>query len=371
MSEYAFPTLYALFVWWFSTGAIIYLDGLPQRTFRWSMLGATLVLAISIYGLWTTSSDTTVTGAYLAFTYGLLVWGWQEISFHMGYVTGPRKESCPQHCRGWRHFGHAIQTILYHELAIIASAAVVVWVTWDGANQVGMWTFMVLWGMRQSAKLNVFLGVRNLNEEFLPEHLEYLKGFLTKKPMNLLFPVSVTISTVIAVILFQKAFATGVSDFEAAGFTFLGVLMVLAILEHWFLVLPLPAAALWNWYLKSRGATKPFEVEHGHDQGAAPVHDALDLQSWSAHLNGPCNPQELSELLDAVARGAYGEVERVKGIAQSSTGWVHFDVAGGRSSIAAFAPGAGEEPRVIAIGRKLDEMKLRTAFQACVAPAAV
>ena len=44
MLEYGLPVLYALFVWWFSTGVIIYLDGLPVRTFRWSMLGATATL---------------------------------------------------------------------------------------------------------------------------------------------------------------------------------------------------------------------------------------------------------------------------------------------------------------------------------------
>ena len=36
--------------------------------------------------------------------------------------------------------------------------------TWGGANQVGTWTFLVLWVMRLSAKLNVFLGVPNLTE---------------------------------------------------------------------------------------------------------------------------------------------------------------------------------------------------------------
>ena len=50
--------------------------------------------------------------------------------------------------------------------------------TRDGANQVGLWTFVILWAMRQSAKLNVFLGVRNLSEEFLPEHLRYLETSL-------------------------------------------------------------------------------------------------------------------------------------------------------------------------------------------------
>ncbi|MGI4976761.1 MAG: putative photosynthetic complex assembly protein PuhE [Janthinobacterium lividum] len=263
MSLYVFPALFALFVWWFSTGIIMYLDGLPRRTFKWSMLGATVLLAASLWGLHATGSDTSVRGAYVGFTCGLLAWGWQEISFYMGFVTGTRKQPCEEGCRGWRHFGHAIQTSLWHELAIIAAAIAVVALTWHAPNQVGMWTFMVLWWMHQSAKLNVFLGVRNLNEEFLPEHLQFLRSFLTKKPMNLLFPVSITVSTVILVRLVDAAITPGVTRFDAAGFCFLSVLMALAVLEHWLLVLPLPAAALWGWSLSSRKTkpVAPFDVE--------------------------------------------------------------------------------------------------------------
>ncbi len=263
MSLYVFPALFALFVWWFSTGIIMYLDGLPRRTFKWSMLGATVLLLASLWGLHATGGDTSVRGAYVGFTCGLLAWGWQEISFYMGFVTGTRKQPCEEGCRGWRHFGHAIQTSLWHELAIIAAAVAVVALTWHAPNQVGMWTFMVLWWMHQSAKLNVFLGVRNLNEEFLPEHLQFLRSFLTKKPMNLLFPVSITVSTVILVRLVDAAIAPEVSRFDAAGFCFLSVLMALAVLEHWLLVLPLPAAALWGWSLTSRKTrpASPFDVE--------------------------------------------------------------------------------------------------------------
>ena len=262
MWEYAAPILFALFVWWFSTGAIIYLDGLPRKTFKWSMLGSTLVLLGSLYGLQMTAADASVSGAYWAFTFGLLAWGWQEISFYMGYVTGPRKEVCPEGCSGWRHFMHAIGTSLWHELAIIASAGAVVWLTWDQPNQVGMWTFMVLWWMHQSAKLNVFLGVRNLNEEFLPEHLQFLRGFLKKKSMNLLFPVSVTVSTVIAAMMVEAVIAAPAGSFESVGMVLLSTMMILAILEHWFLVVPLPAAKLWHWGLKSRPAedSKPVDV---------------------------------------------------------------------------------------------------------------
>ncbi|UIJ73259.1 putative photosynthetic complex assembly protein PuhE [Aurantimonas sp. HBX-1] len=261
MTEYLYPALFALGVWWASTVLIIYLDGLPRWTFKYSMIGATVIFAISLIGLERTATDATVAGAYWAFSFGLLAWGWQEMSFYMGYVTGSRKQPCPENCRGWKHFGHAIQTSLYHELAIIAAAAAVVWLTWGGPNQIGMWTFMVLWWMHQSAKLNVFLGVRNLNEEFLPEHLEFLKGFLNKRSMNLLFPFSVTISTVITALLVVAAMAEGATTFERAGYTFLAVLMGLAILEHWMLVLPMPTGAIWAPGLKSRGERQPFDAE--------------------------------------------------------------------------------------------------------------
>ena len=99
MLHYALPALYALFIWWFSTGIIIYLDGLPRRTFRWSMIGATVVLAVSIYGLAASAGDATVGGAYAAFSYGLLAWGWQEISFYMGFVTGSRRAPCVEGLR--------------------------------------------------------------------------------------------------------------------------------------------------------------------------------------------------------------------------------------------------------------------------------
>ena len=48
------------------------------------------------------------------------------------------------------------------------------------------------------------------------------------------------------------------SEFALAGAVFVATMMILAILEHWFLVIPLPAQALWNWSLKSRkGQTSP------------------------------------------------------------------------------------------------------------------
>ena len=62
--------------------------------------------------------------------------------------------------------------------------------------------------------------------------------------------MSVTISTIVAVLLVQGALAA--AGFEAVGLALVTALLALAILEHWFLVLPLPDAALWTWVLRTR-----------------------------------------------------------------------------------------------------------------------
>ena len=274
MSDYVLPVIYPLLVWWGSTGVVLFLDGMPARTFRWSMLGVTVLMLGAMFGLAQSSDDTTVAGAYFAFTCGVMAWAWQEMSFLTGFLTGPRKQACPHHCRGWRHFGHGIQAILYHEFAIIVMACAVAVVTWRGANHVGLWTFMILWAMRQSAKLNLFLGVRNLSEEFLPDHLRYLERFFRRKAMNPLFPVSVSVSTIVAGMLVDQAMTAGASPFQLVGSTLLATLLGLGILEHWFMVLPLPSTALWKWSLKSR---RPREEHGGPLPSEASVHDTGPL----------------------------------------------------------------------------------------------
>jgi putative photosynthetic complex assembly protein 2 len=271
VTAYALPVLATLLVWWFSTGLILFLDGLPRRTFPWSMAAATAIGCAALYGLAETSGDATVADAYVAFTCGILVWGWHELAFLTGLVTGPRRTPCPPGAAGWRRFGYAVETLLFHELAILATAVLVVALTRDGINQVGTWTFLLLWLMRLSAKLNLFLGVPNLAAEFLPDHLRYLRSYQTRKGMNFLFPGSITISVVTLTVLVQRAAAPEAGPFEVVGFTLLSTMTALAILEHWFLVLPFPVAALWRWGFRSRdpGPAKP----------CPPLEPALVLES--------------------------------------------------------------------------------------------
>jgi len=251
MSEFGGPVLFALLLWWSSTGAVLYLVGLPHPTFRWSMIGATGLAAASVAGLIVLADVTTLWGAYLGFACGLGLWAWHEMSFLFGFVTGPRRLAADTQAAGWRRFRNALATLLYHELAILVTAVALAWLLWDAANQVGLWAFLLLWIMRLSAKLNIFLGVPNMNEEFLPAHLGFLRSYFRKRAMNALFPISVTIGTLAFLWLLRRGFAFEASAFEAASCLMLAAMLALAVLEHWFLVLPVPDAALWRWAMPS------------------------------------------------------------------------------------------------------------------------
>jgi putative photosynthetic complex assembly protein 2 len=253
-SDFGVPAAYAVLVWWFATGIILFLDGLPQHTFRWSMAAATAVLGVAAAVLHSSAADATVGAAYTGFTCAILVWGWLEMSFLMGFITGPRRHACQERCSGWRHFFHATGAIIYNEIATLVGAVAILLLTRDGANHVALGTYGILWAMRISAKLNLFFGVPNLGEKFLPAHLQYLRSFFRRRAMNLLFPVSIAVSTCVLVVLVRR-FQASMDAFHVTAYALVSSLLGLAVLEHWFMVLPLPSEKMWKWAM--RAPTQP------------------------------------------------------------------------------------------------------------------
>jgi putative photosynthetic complex assembly protein 2 len=250
--DFAAAIALVVFAWWISTGAVLYLVGMPRLTYPLTMGAITLALAMAFFGLWAIGDMQTPAAAYGGFLCGLVIWAWNELSFLTGLVTGPRTSECPVGAKGWARFSAAAQTVIYHELAIAASVLVAWLLTSGMPNQVGLYTLLILWIARLSAKLNVYLGVANLTEEFLPPHLRYLPSYFRKRSMNFLIPVSITVATATTAVLALMAFEPGADPFQVAAFTMLAALMALVVVEHWFLVLPMSPAAMWSWGLASR-----------------------------------------------------------------------------------------------------------------------
>jgi len=242
---------FAVLLWWLGTGLVLWLDGLERRTFAWSIGAASLLALLGLYAIVWSQEQSATTAVYAAFAGALAVWGWQELSYYLGFVTGPRKHACEPGCSGWRHFLHALQSSLYHELSILFGAILIWQLEADAPMPVALWTYAVLWWMHESARINVFLGVRNINAEWLPEHLQYLRSFLREAPMNAFFPWSMGISMLLAWWIFGQA-ADQDDPAAASAYFLVGSLACLAILEHAFLMLPVPLTAPWRWALGSR-----------------------------------------------------------------------------------------------------------------------
>jgi putative photosynthetic complex assembly protein 2 len=224
-------------LWGVSTAVIFYLDSLPTRTFGKSMAAATLVLVACAVTIWLLRDAASTAAILASFAAALLAWGWTEMSLYMGYVTGPRKTRCAHGCSGAKHFGHAVSANLWHELTVIGFAALILL----SGNETALWCFVLLWLMHLSARLNVFLGVRNVSEEFVPAHMDILKGFLRRRSMNPLFPFSCLALVALAVWLIAQP--------QSLSVTMATTLVVIGLIEHVLLMLPLPVERLWHWSL--------------------------------------------------------------------------------------------------------------------------
>lgn len=246
MSSLLLAISVALLGWWLSTGVILYLNLLPRRSHAWSVLGFTLLALCSLVLLPDIARQQSQGAAIAGFAVALAVWGALEISYLMGFVTGNNSSPCPADATGWRRFRLAVATSIHHELAVVLCGIAIVALSWDAPNQVATGTYLTLWLMRWSAKLNLYLGVSNFNEHWLPERNRYLVSYMRTRAMNWLFPFSVGLATIVATFLALAATSAD-SPVDRLAHALVCTLLALAILEHWFLVLPVRDSALWQW----------------------------------------------------------------------------------------------------------------------------
>ncbi len=272
---------YTVFTWWFCTGVIFYLDGLPKRTYSWSIWSATFIATCAVIGIIAASRVETVSSAYVAFTCAVLIWGWQEMLFLMGVLAGPSRAPLPDGVPESTRFKLATRSVIHHELALLGVGLLLLLLTWRSPNQVGGATYMLLWLMRLSAKLNLFVGVRNTYVHLLPAHIAYLGSYFRQRAKVSIFFVSSTTFAVFLTLSLWLFVAYGTSEaFAQTGATLLASLMTLAVIEHFFLVLPIPMERLWSAALSGRNKPgQKHRLTHPRDTASTIV--TVDLSSAS------------------------------------------------------------------------------------------
>lgn len=257
----------AIFVWWFSTGAILVVVRFADRRGPSAGLAVTLLglplLVLGGWGFWASLPLSSVGAAYAAFLSALAIWGWIELSFLTGQMTGPNLTPCPDNLPEWERFVRAWGTIAYHEMALLAALVAMILIAWGAENPVGLWTFIVLYFARISAKLNLYLGVPRINTEFIPSALSHLPSHFRIRALNWLFPISVTALAFAVACWLERMWATDTLG-GLVGFALLTSITALALAEHWLMVLPLPDAKLWRWMLPASTTTQEKTPEGPH-----------------------------------------------------------------------------------------------------------
>jgi putative photosynthetic complex assembly protein 2 len=255
-------TLFVLFVWWFSTGAILWAVKRADRMGESAHLVTTIrglpLIILGWWGLVQTSGSDSIAATYGAFLSALAIWGWIELAFLCGVITGPNMRVCPPGVPPWERFTRAWGTIAYSELVLVLNLVIIMAVCWEAINPFGMWTFIILFLARISAKLNVYFGVPNINFEFLPHPMLHLASHFRVGPMNWFFPIGISSLTLALGFWLERAHSQPDGSATLVGFTLLAALTALALVEHWVMVLPIPDAKLWRWMV-SKPDTGPMD----------------------------------------------------------------------------------------------------------------
>lgn len=252
MSDVWMPVLAALLLWWAGTGIVILLDRVPRSKAPWTFAFATLFTVFASVCIARTADDNSIASVYAGFSCAVVLWGWHELTFLSGWITGPRRTAATPNAAPMRRFIEAVQVLLWHELALLGTA-IALWVfAGQGSNPVAAWTFTLLYVMRVSSKLNLYLGVRNLALDFLPPHLVYLGSYFRQRRFNALMPFSLVLGAAVLAWLLLVA-ADSVGGTRTAQIL-LASMLALAIIEHLMMVLPLQPSALWRWALGREAA---------------------------------------------------------------------------------------------------------------------
>ncbi|MCV6593481.1 MAG: putative photosynthetic complex assembly protein PuhE [Silicimonas sp.] len=255
--------LVAAAAWWASTGVILRAVALADRggpgAQRMLCLMSLPVLGAGALALTLSLSDPGALGDYLGFFGALAIWGWIELAFLTGAITGPAPLPCPPGLSGWARFWSGFGTVAYHEAALVLALLAIFHLSDGAANSTGLLIFSLLFAARISAKLNLFFGVPRVHGDLLPRPLAHLPSHFRIRPMTWLMPLSLAL-------LLWAMLAAALRGAESAAprHVLLATLAGLALLEHLLMILPLPDDKLWRWMLPAGGRParpKPFKED--------------------------------------------------------------------------------------------------------------
>ncbi|MEM8749456.1 MAG: putative photosynthetic complex assembly protein PuhE [Pseudomonadota bacterium] len=247
MTAYLYPILFVIFLWWISTGIVLWLARGRDEQMPVRLLGLTVLAAMGFAAATISAHSQAGSAPYVGFAAALSVWAWIEFTFLTGMITGSRAKPCPEHAGTRQRFWLAFKAIDRHELLLVGAMLALALVTFSGIDQTALWTFATLWVMRISAKLTIFDGVPAFSHDMMPSKIAHLQSYFRVDRIGRVFWISTTVSSLVLVAVLVAFMMGAVPDSMLTTTLILTTLIALAAFEHWMMVLPIRDSALWQW----------------------------------------------------------------------------------------------------------------------------
>ena len=237
-------------VWWLGTGIVLRLQQRLIPTNLSTSVGIIFIACLGFGVLLLTRQNLSWISIISGFISAVVVWGCIELSYYLGRIAGTHQSICPPSITTWARFKLALGTSIWHELLVTGLGLLLILLFYKASNTVGLYTYMVLWLMRWSAKLNLFLGVPNFNTSWIPARLAYISSYIRTGTITPFFFISILSASFVVFQLLSKSTQVGIE--QPLIYIIPAILLILAIVEHVFMLLPFQEVKMWNRVFNSK-----------------------------------------------------------------------------------------------------------------------
>ncbi len=252
MSEILIPVVFVIVAWWASTGAVLWLARGLDKQMNFRLIGMTVLCALGFAGVMVASAESGLWTVYLAFISAIAIWAWVEFTLLSGMITGNRAEACPEDISEWKRFRLAFHTIAHHEYALVMMLTSLAFLDTNIGSGMAIKTFALLWVLRLGAKLTMFSGAPELSTNMMPERLTYMTTYFRHDRISAAFWLSLGFCGVFFAAGLYALLNVNYEVTIQAQVIMLTTLVGLAIVEHLFMVLPVPDSKLWSWAMPTK-----------------------------------------------------------------------------------------------------------------------